>query len=310
MNPSSDFDSADNSEMPLPMPPLPVIAEPLSSRCHVDYGAATHKGLVRKNNEDRYWLCRYGRSLHTLLTNLSDRPLPRQLDEFGYGMLVADGMGGAAAGEFAAELAVLTLARLMTETPDWILSSQEKNAERVLERMAQRYLKIDEVLKERGAGEPQLAGMGTTMTLAYSLGPRVVIAHVGDSRAYLLRAGALHRLTRDHSMLQHLLDAGIVQREDQVARHLRHALVQCLGGDEDPCQPEVQQLKLSDGDQILLCTDGLTNMVSDPEIARLLKQSPTAETACQSLVSAALDGGGKDNVTVVLGRYSFARELS
>jgi protein phosphatase len=97
----------------------------------------------------------------------------------------------------------------------------------------------------------------------------------------------------------------MVQRANQLARHLRHALAQCLGGDADNCEPEVRQLMLSDGDQLLLCTDGLSNMVPDAEIANILKQSPTAEAACQALVGAALDNGGKDNVTVVLARYSF-----
>lgn len=281
-----------------------MIAVPLSAQCRVDYGAATHQGRVRTNNEDRYSFCRFGRSLHTLLTNLPDQRLPRRLDEVGYAMLVADGMGGAAAGEFAAGLAVLTLVNLALETPDWILSSQETEVERVLERMAERYKKIDDLLKESGEREPALAGMGTTMTVACSLGPRAVVAHVGDSRAYLLRAGALRRLTKDHTLVQHLLDAGMVQRADQVARHLRHGLAQCLGG-ADHCEPEVQQLTLTDGDQILLCTDGLSNMVPDAEIANILKQSPTAEAACQALVGAALDNGGQDNVTVVLARYSF-----
>jgi len=262
---------------------LPVIAEPLSAQCRVDFSAATHQGRVRTNNEDRYSFCRFGRSLHTLHTNLPDGRLPRRLEEVGYAMLVADGMGGAAAGEFAAELAVLTLINLALETPDWILSGKEKEVERVLERMTERYKKIDDLLKERGEREPALAGMGTTMTVACSLGSRAVVAHVGDSRAYLFRAGALHRLTKDHTLVQHLLDAGLLQRASQLAR----------------------QLILSDGDQLLLCTDGLSNMVPDAGIADILKQSPTAEAACQTLVSTALDNGGKDNVTVVLARYSF-----
>jgi protein phosphatase len=284
---------------------MPVIAEPLSAHWRVDYSAATHRGLVRINNEDRYSFCRFGRSLHTMLTNLPEGRLPRHVDELGYAMLVADGMGGQAAGEFAAELAVLTLINLELETPDWIVSIQESDAERVLARMAERYRKIDDVIRDFGDREPELAGMGTTLTMACSLGPRAIIAHVGDSRAYLLRAGALHCLTKDHTMVQYLVDTGMVQSADQVARHLRHALVQCLGGDADECEPEVQQLTLTGGDQILLCSDGLSKMVPDADIANLLKQSPTAEAACQALVGAALNNGGKDNVTVVLARYAF-----
>jgi serine/threonine protein phosphatase PrpC len=305
MNPNDDTLVNDSSETTAPLPALPTIGGPMSARCRVDYGAATHQGLRRDSNEDRYTFARIGRSLQTLLTNLPEQRLPRQLEDVGYGMLVADGMGGAAAGEFAAELAILTLVNLALDTPDWLMSSQEEHAERVLQRMSERFRQIDDLLKERGKTESVLAGMATTMTLACSVGPRAVVVHVGDSRAYLLRSGTLHRLTKDHTLAQEFVDAGIFQRTDQVARHLQHALTRCLGGNEASGEPDVQQLLLADGDQLLLCTDGLSNMVSDADIARILGQTKTADDACAALVAAALDGGGKDNVTVVLARYRF-----
>ena len=220
-------------------------------------------------------------------------------------MLVADGMGGAAGGEFASEFAVLTLVGLVLDTPDWILSIQGDESERVLRRMDERFQHIDRVLKERGEQEATLAGMGTTLTLAVSLGPRLVIAHIGDSRAYLLRGGALHRLTKDHTVAQGLVDAGFYNKVEQVRGRLRHALARCLGGSGAPCEPDLQHLDLSDGDQLLLCTDGLTNMVDDARIADILVESSTARAASQRLIDAALANGGRDNITVVLGRYRF-----
>jgi protein phosphatase len=303
MKPTDGPDPGETAEIPIPAPVLPVLPEPLSSGFNVDYGALTHQGLVRLKNEDRFLFGRVGRSLHTLLTNLPEQRLPRRLDEIGYGMLVADGMGGAAAGEFAAEFAVLTLLSLVLETPDWVFSSHEAQAERVLQRMTERYQHIDLVLKERGEIDPKLAGMGTTMTLAASLGPRMVIVHVGDSRAYLLRQGKLHCLTKDHTIAQELVNAGFFEHVEQVARNLHHALTRCLGGGGDACEPDIQQLTLQDGDQLLLCTDGLTNMVDDDSIASILGTATSARTACQALVDAALTNGGKDNVTVVLARY-------
>jgi serine/threonine protein phosphatase PrpC len=286
-------------------PPLPVVAEPLSGRVHVDYGALSHQGLVRDQNQDRYSFARFGRTLHTLLTNLPEQRLPRRLDEIGYGMLVADGMGGASAGEFASELAVLTLMTLVLETPDWIFSTQEGQVERVMARMTERFEHIDQVLNQRGQTDSALTGMGTTMTLACSLGPRLVIAHVGDSRAYLLRGTKLVRLTKDHTVAQHLVDKGVFENVEQVNRRLQHALERCLGGRGAPSSPDVQHLRLEDGDQLLLCTDGLTNMVDDVTLSCILTSCGTARAACQALVDAALTNGGRDNVTVVLGRYRF-----
>ncbi|MCI0685036.1 MAG: protein phosphatase 2C domain-containing protein [Gemmataceae bacterium] len=303
MPPADAPDPGGTDEIPIQPSALPAVAESLSSRFHVDYGAVAHQGLVRTHNEDRYWFARFGRSLHTLLTNLPEQRLPRRLDEIGYAMLVADGMGGASAGEFASELAVLTLVSLVLDTPDWILSTEEPMAERVLERMAERFQHIDQVLHERGAIDSALAGMGTTMTLAASLGPRLVIAHVGDSRAYLLRGADLTRLTKDHTMAQHLVDRGVFERVDQVNQRLQHALDRCLGGRGGASTPDVEQMLLADGDQFLLCTDGLTNMVDDAGIARILVACGTARAASQALVDAALANGGRDNVTVVVARY-------
>lgn len=307
MGPPEETNLGDTMEIPAVSSDLPSLPEPSSNRFHVEYGAATHQGLVRTQNEDRYFFARFGRSLQTLLTNLPEQRLPRRLDEIGYGMLVADGMGGAAAGEFASELAVLSLVSLVLDTPDWILSTQESEVERVLERMTQRFQQIDQILSEHGELDAKLAGMGTTMTLACSLGPRLVIAHVGDSRAYLLRGNDLHRLTMDHTVAQHLVDMGLFERVEQVTRRLQHALARCLGGQGGACTPDVQQLLLGDGDQLLLCTDGLTNMVDHASIARILTSSGSARGACQALVDAALANGGKDNVTVVLARYRFLK---
>jgi protein phosphatase len=298
-------DPAATDEIPIASPGLPVVAEPSSSRFHVDYGAVTHQGLVRTHNEDRYSVTRFGRSLHTLLTNLAEQRLPRRLDEVGYGMVVADGLGGAAAGEFASEMAVLTLIGMILETPDWIMSTRPTEVERVLERMTERFERIDQVIKDRSETDSKLAGMGTTMTLAASLGARLAIAHVGDSRAYLLRGAEFHRLTKDHTVAQHLVDTGVFESVDQVSRRLQHALDRCLGGQGGHCTPDVHQLLLADGDQLLLCTDGLTNMVDDGRIAKILAECDTARAASQALVDAALANGGKDNVTVVVARYRF-----
>src|SRR5262249_45120576 len=151
--------------------------------------------------------------------------------------------------------------------------------------------------------DPQLGKMGTTMTLAGTLGIGLVIGHIGDSRAYLFRGGHLHQLTRDHTVAQALLDIGQISAEEAARHPRRHALTRFLSADGTIFDGDFQYVRLVDGDQLLLCTDGLTNMVDDATVAAMLAVMPCAAEACQALIDAALRNGGSDNVTVALARF-------
>ncbi len=142
--------------------------------------------------------------------------------------------------------------------------------------------------------------MGTTLTVAYSVGPEAFIAHVGDSRAYLYRADVLRQLTRDHTRAQECLDAG----EPVLSRSWHHMLTNCLGGSGRPVRVEFHRLHLEDGDQLLLCTDGLNDLVREADIAAILGRRGVPQEAARALVDAALTGGGRDNVTVIVARYA------
>jgi protein phosphatase len=245
------------------------------------------------------------RALETVLTSLPPGVVPERFHAVAHGMLVADGMGGMAAGEVASRMAVTTLVHLIITSPDWIMRADERESERLVQRLLERYREVDEALKAEARADPNLFGMGTTMTLAYSLGSDLFLGHVGDSRAYFFHEGKLHQLTRDHTYAQALVETGIMRPEEAATHRLRHVLTRALGASAEPVRADVHRARLSDGDQILLCTDGLTEMVDDRTIAAILGQGGTAQSACQALVQAALDGGGKDNVTVVLARYRF-----
>ena len=272
----------------------------------VDLAAQTHPGLVRDNNEDHYLAVRISRCLETILTNLTDGVLPKRFDETAYGMLVADGMGGMAAGELASSVALLRLLELVVETPDWMMKlDQRENAAVVMRRMTHRYRQIDEELREQGESNRSLHGMGTTLTAVVTLGTNVFVSHIGDSRAYLLRGKKLHQLTKDHTLAQALIDAGIAEADDSATVAMRHVLTAALGSTGERTDPQIQRLRLSDGDQLLLCTDGLTEMVADDSIASVLKDANSSEVACQTLIDLALVAGGKDNITLVLARYHF-----
>ena len=276
-----------------------------SARVHADLAGVSHRGCVRPNNEDHFLAVRFDRSLWTVATNLPAGDVPPHHEEVGYGMVVADGLGGAAAGEVASRQAIARLVDLVLHTPDWIMRGGAAQIDQVLHRMAERYRQVDATLTEQGNRDPSLAGMGTTMTLAASLGSALVITHVGDSRAYLLRAGQLHQLTRDHTLTQQLLDTGMLRPEEAVRHQFRHVLTRVVGGNDGRLAAECHGLALADGDQLLLCTDGLTNMVGDAAIAETLRKAESAERACQALLDRALANGGKDNVTVVVARYHF-----
>ena len=269
-----------------------------------DLGALSHQGHVRENNEDSYLVMKFGRSLENLLTNLDEDLLKRSYTTCGYGMLVADGMGGVAGGEIASRLALSKLVELLVDTSDWVLDLQRhRDVTTVLERMTDRFLQIDSAVRREADHDFTLHGMGTTLTVAGALGSDLIVGHVGDSRAYLLRGSELRQLTTDHTLAQALIDAGVADPDDPASRSMRHVLTAAVGSLGQDVDPQVQRFKLQREDQLLLCTDGLTETVGDAIIARVLRDAKTAQKACQDLVDLALTGGGTDNVTVVLAKF-------
>jgi serine/threonine protein phosphatase PrpC len=282
----------------------------LESMVEVDLGAVTHVGKVRKNNEDHYVVARLGRSLEPLMTNLPSDALPARVAEYGYGLIVADGMGGAAAGEVASRLAISLLVGLVVDTAKWGRRIDEQEVKALGERMLGYYSAIHSTLTQQSEAAPELSGMGTTLTVAYSFCSDLFVAHVGDSRAYLFRSGTLHRLTRDHTVAQALADRGEIPPE-AVARHrYRHVLTNVLGGRSGHLETEFQHFRLKHGDCLLLCSDGLSDMVNDEAISEVLRRDTGSQEACRSLLDLALQAGGRDNVTAIVARYAFPAQDS
>jgi protein phosphatase len=293
--------------------PHPVALEPghpFSSLVRVDLGARSHPGHHRPNNEDHFLVTRIGRTLETLITSLPAGDVPARSEEVNYVMIVADGMGGHAAGEIASRLAISALISLALDVPDWILKVDEDHAREIKRRSRKRFQRIGAMLVERGRRDPALSGMGTTLTVARSLGRDLLIAHVGDSRAYLLRGGGLHRLTRDHTYAQLLVDTGQLAPEDVADSRHRHVLTNALGGSSEDVRVDTDLLRLNDGDRLLLCSDGLTDLVDDETITKILRNATRSSEACERLVQRALDNGGRDNVTVIVAAYRLPEEVA
>ncbi len=272
---------------------------PTSPRTHFTFGAFSHTGKVRANNEDHYGVvCRH-RSRDVLLTNMPAELLPQTREE-AYTMMVADGLGGCAAGELASMLALQTAWELTSTAFNWPFQVGARVAEDVMEQLNVYGKRMHQAIIEQARARPELAGMGSTITGVLLVGTDAFIGHVGDSRAYLMREGKLRQLTRDHTQAQQLVDAGILPAVAQAPNFMRHVLVSCLGGNQLDVEVETHHVPLVHGDRLLLCTDGLSNMVNDAEIALILNQQAAPPEACQALGNAALDHGGRDNITVVL----------
>jgi len=196
----------------------------------VDLGAVSHQGLIRESNQDSYLVMKFGRSLENVLTNLDEDLFEQSYFMIGYGLLVADGMGGMAAGDVASRLALSKLIGLIADTSDWTLALQrQKDVVTVLERMTERFLQIDDILRKEADNDQTLQGMGTTLTVAGALGSNLIIGHVGDSRAYLFHGDKLTQLTTDHTLAQALIDAGVANRDDPASRSMRHVLTAAIG---------------------------------------------------------------------------------
>ena len=287
-------------------PPRPDTADlPVALCVRVDVSGLSHPGKVRSCNEDHFLVIRIGRYLEKVVTSLPASEIEDRTEEVGYAMILADGMGGHAGGERASRMAITGLVKLALARPDWIFRLDETVAADARQRSRKRFRDLNTLLLNEGQQDRDLHGMGTTLTAVRNLGRRVQIVHVGDSRAYLLRKDSLHRLTRDHTYLQLLLDSGQLSQEEAADFPMRHMLVNALGGFNEDVEVDVDQVEIGNGDRILMCSDGLTDMVDDEAIRRVLVETHESEDACRRLLDLALAGGGKDNVTVVVASYTF-----
>lgn len=231
-------------------------------------GSASEVGLVRASNEDRV-LC--GTTVFA----------------------VADGLGGHAAGEVAAQLAVRRLGEL-----DGKPFADPANAAKAL---AEAVLQADRDVKEAARSDPEREGMGTTLTAATVVDDRLVLAHVGDSRAYLMRpAEGLRQLTEDHTGVGEAVRAGLLTEAEADRHPQRHLLTRAVGLEGDLRVDTPEPTPLRPDDRVLLCSDGLTEAVDDDVIAAQLTEVGDPHGACRALVAAALAGGGPDNVSVVV----------
>jgi PPM family protein phosphatase len=264
---------------------------------------ATDRGKVRDSNQDQFVVATLMRALWIEQSSVP-QPKIQYADDRAHAFLVADGVGGEQGGEQASALAVGAIEGFLLNALGWLLALDGAADASALRDFQAAVRRADACVHAAAANDPALLGMGTTLTMAYSVGSDLFVAHAGDSRCYLKRAGALHQLTHDDTYVQELVDNGVVSASDAAHHSLRHMITNVVGGSTPGVRIEVHHLIIEPGDLLLVCTDGLTGMLSDARIQTVLEAAPNAEQACTDLIRLANDQGGTDNITVVVARYA------
>jgi serine/threonine protein phosphatase PrpC len=275
-----------------------AISEPLAVR---SFGA-TEIGRVRASNQDQFLIAELTKAMRIWQTSMCE-PSARFGEERAHVFIVADGMGGHAAGEQASALVVAAIERFALNTLKWFLHSGRADTERILSEFRSALSEADAQILHQAAEHPKLAGMGTTLTMAYHIDRQLCVAHVGDSRAYLYRGDDLQQITHDHTVTAEMVRLGQIRPEDVIHHRLRHVITNVVGGPEAGVYVEAHALELDPGDRLMLCSDGLTEMLSHDVIAGTLKVNAEPEAAVTSLLRQANDAGGRDNITVVVADF-------
>jgi len=279
------------------------IAQVKGRRLAVQSFGLTDRGRQRPTNQDQFVTAVLTRALGVQQTSLPQSSV-HYADDRGHVFIVADGMGGASGGEQASALAVSAMERFLLNALRWLLTLNGAEQANVLHDFKAALRSVDASVCAAAANDPGLHGMGTTLTMAYSSETDLFVAHVGDSRCYLYRDGALQQLTHDDTLVQQMVESGLLPKEKAASHDLRHVITNVVGGTTPGVQAEVHRMSLYPGDTLLLCTDGLTGMVPDDRIAAVLKACRSPRDACEQLARLANERGGEDNVTVIVARYS------
>jgi len=238
------------------------------------YGIKSHKGMVREINEDSY----------NVIFNSS---------KMAVAFILADGMGGHSAGEVASKMAVDYISSSLESIFD---NLREENIETTMREIIE---KANDIIYQKSSEPGPYFGMGTTLLMAIFLGKKLYVIHIGDSRAYLMRDGVIKQLTTDHSYVEELIKNGSITRVEAEHHPQKHIITRALGCFQS-VDTDISSFDILHNDIFILCTDGLTNMLSDDKIKSIVEKHEDPQLACTELVEEANTNGGIDNITVVI----------
>ena len=266
----------------------------------IDAFGLTHPGKVRKENQDHFLLCQLRKQIHVQLTSLPDATqLAMEGERLAFLAMVADGVGGGPAGEEASRLALEAITRYVAEATQTYYGQDSGDDRAFSAALAEAAKRCHKDLLKRASQESR-PRMATTLTLLIGVWPSLYLVQVGDSRYYLLKQGELIQVSRDQTIAQDLIDQGAFSRAEAARTSWMDVLSSAIGGSTS--NPVVTRIDNDRSYVHLICSDGLTKHVPDARIAERLREMSSAEQVCESLLQDALDGGGTDNVTIVVAR--------
>lgn len=276
-------------------------------RGKMDCHGESHVGLLRERNEDQFLIADLKKSVVIHHTSLSyDDETELLGGSQAKLLLVADGVGGNAAGNRASSMALEGVVQYLLNAMHWVFLPEDEREETFMEDLKAALAFTQEKIQHAAEVVTSQQGMGTTITMAYIVWPHVYLVHAGDSRAYLCRDGKLQRLTHDQTYAQALADAGAITPEQVEKSPLNHILFSLLGCDPSHLDPQVYKTTLSWNDSLILCTDGLTRHLNDQQIAEVINSKECAKVCACQLVDAANNAGGHDNTTVIVAKFGDA----
>jgi protein phosphatase len=272
----------------------------------IDVYGLTHVGKVRKVNQDHFLICSLKRDLIPVSTSLPDvSGLGGSPERLAFLAMVADGVGGGPMGEEASRLAVESITDYVAQCTRCYYAAVTTDEKEFTAALADAALQSHTAVAERARTDPERRGMATTLTLWIGVWPDVYLLQVGDSRCYMLRGDTLTQISRDQTMAQEMVDQGLLPAAQAAATRWSNVLSSSIGGSQT--MPVVTHLQ-NDWDTVwMLCSDGLTRHVSDDRIRERLRSMTSARQAAEALLQDALDGGGSDNITIIVGR-AFKKE--
>ncbi len=261
-------------------------------------------GKVRQSNQDQFLIAQLNKSMLVASTSL---PLDTQSRLFGriqgQVLLVADGMGGHAAGEKASSLAIDHLIKELLNSVHWFFLEEEDNESEFVDNLKKLLQDAHSRILFESAQHQSQRGMGTTLTMAHLVWPRLYVVHAGDSRCYLVRDGMAQQLTTDHTLARQLVEAGGLKPEEEADSKWSNVLWNVLGGRAGgQLIAEVHRADLQPGDAIVLCSDGLHRYVDHDQLGRIIADSVSPKAACHQLIEMANEAGGEDNITVIVSK--------
>ncbi len=267
----------------------------------IDVYGLTHPGKVRTENQDHFLISSLRKQMVIRLTSLPEADnLMAEPERLAFLAMVADGVGGGAKGGEASRIALEAVTQYVSSSMRCYYSAGSGDDREFFKALRQAALECHAELLRRGQENPEYRGMATTLTLYLGVWPRAYMLQVGDSRCYLLRRGELTQITRDQTMAEELIDLGVLTRAAAAVSRLAHTLSSSLGGRQTA--PIITRFDMDWGTVVLLCSDGLTKHVSDERIRERLRSMTSAKQVCEDLLQDALEGGGSDNITIIVGR--------